>query len=222
MSACEEIGARIKTLREKKGLTQAELGEQMHTSRELVNQWERGARDLKTGTIIELARYFEVSCDYILTGVKAQHLDMHEYLGLSESALNTLHLIVEERQNGSFPPGPEAALCGINSLLEHVEGLTLATSLGEYLLADFAHIYFPSKSLPSDRMPIRREDEEVELPGFAVSMGKDGLLVELEKSTLETAFVIRMMENIKKLKEAADLDDESSDRSTSFYSGATI
>lgn len=61
-----DIGNRIRALREEKGLTQLELSKELKVARQTVAQWENEERDLKTGTIIALAKYFDVTADYIL------------------------------------------------------------------------------------------------------------------------------------------------------------
>lgn len=90
MSTCEEIGARLKQLREQKQMTQAQLAEKMNTSREAINLWERGARDMKTGTVCALAKIFDVSCDYILQGIDSCNISTIKTLGISNSAINYL------------------------------------------------------------------------------------------------------------------------------------
>lgn len=60
------IGERIKELRISKKLTQAELAQVLNIKRETVARWENGTRDLKTDVIISLAKYFNVSADYLL------------------------------------------------------------------------------------------------------------------------------------------------------------
>lgn len=144
MSELDVIGARIRTLREARGLTQAELGQGVNASRELVNMWERGARDLKTGTIIDLARFFNVSCDYILTGVEAQHLGIHETLGLEESIIQLLEEENKIRKNPPVKIPHESYTVNIlNGLLAPNETMMISTLelIYEYLYFDFAHPY---------------------------------------------------------------------------------
>ena len=57
---------RIKTLRESAGLTQAEVARQLGMSRSGVNAWEMGLYVPSTQYIVELAKYFNVSTDYLL------------------------------------------------------------------------------------------------------------------------------------------------------------
>lgn len=60
------IGERIAIQRKAVGLTQKELAEKLHTSREIINYWEKGSRDIKTENIILLAKHLFVSTDYLL------------------------------------------------------------------------------------------------------------------------------------------------------------
>lgn len=57
---------KIKLLREKSGLTQAELARQLGITRAGVNAWEMGISIPSTQYIIELALFFNVSTDFLL------------------------------------------------------------------------------------------------------------------------------------------------------------
>jgi len=60
------IAARIKTLREQKGLTQSMLARKIGITRSSVNAWEMGISIPSTQYLIELAKLFNVSTDYLL------------------------------------------------------------------------------------------------------------------------------------------------------------
>jgi len=60
------IADRIKALRENKGMTQAALAKQLGVTRSGVNAWEMGLTVPSTRSIVELARLFSVSTDYLL------------------------------------------------------------------------------------------------------------------------------------------------------------
>ena len=85
-----KIGERIKRYREQAGLTQSELAKKLHVKRELVTMWETGKRDIKTDNIIMLAETFKVSCDELLTGIKAEQVDINRSTGLSSTAIEKL------------------------------------------------------------------------------------------------------------------------------------
>ena len=100
MEGSNEIGKRIKNLREKNGLTQQQLAKELHVKRETVNLWENGFRDLKTGYTIALADYFNVDCDYLLRGISAKKSDIHEATGLDEIAIVSIDLLKHDSPVG--------------------------------------------------------------------------------------------------------------------------
>ncbi len=60
------IADKIKILREKRGITQAELAKQLGLTRAGVNAWEMGISVPSTQYVVELAMFFKVSTDYLL------------------------------------------------------------------------------------------------------------------------------------------------------------
>lgn len=57
---------RIKTLREARGWTQAELARRLNMTRNGVNSWEQGLSMPSPPLLVELAKLFSVSTDYLL------------------------------------------------------------------------------------------------------------------------------------------------------------
>lgn len=57
---------RVKNLRDKKGHTQDEVGKAVGRSREAVSKYEIGEREPDLIAVASLAKYFNVSADYIL------------------------------------------------------------------------------------------------------------------------------------------------------------
>lgn len=62
------IGDAIKELREDKRLTQAELGSIIGVSGKTISNYEKGDREPSIEVITNLANYFEVSTDYLISG----------------------------------------------------------------------------------------------------------------------------------------------------------
>ena len=60
------IAEKIKQLREKHNLTQSETAKRLGITRSGVNAWEMGLTIPSTQYIVELARLFHVSTDYLL------------------------------------------------------------------------------------------------------------------------------------------------------------
>lgn len=71
---------RIQELREKAGLTQAELAKRLGVTRAAVSQWETALSTPSLNYVIELSKLFNTSIDYILglndtEAVNIGHLD---------------------------------------------------------------------------------------------------------------------------------------------------
>lgn len=60
------IADKIKALREARGWTQAELARRMGITRNGVNSWEQGLSTPSPACIVDLAKTFSVSTDYLL------------------------------------------------------------------------------------------------------------------------------------------------------------
>lgn len=84
---------RIKELREERNITQDELAQIINVKRQTINQWEHGERSLKTEAIIKLARFFGVTCDYLI-GVSDyksfQMADIGRDTGLKENVIKNI------------------------------------------------------------------------------------------------------------------------------------
>ena len=57
---------RLKSLRQERNLSQAELAEVLGTTRQQVGKWELGIQMMGVDKYIKLARYYNVSLDYLL------------------------------------------------------------------------------------------------------------------------------------------------------------
>ena len=57
---------RIKALRESRGWTQAELARRMNMTRNGINSWAQGLSMPSPQSLVDLARLFSVSTDYLL------------------------------------------------------------------------------------------------------------------------------------------------------------
>lgn len=79
------LSEKIKALRESLSLTQADLAKSLGLTRSAVNAWEMGLSIPSTSYIVELARVFNVSTDYLL--------------GLNENAGISVAGLTEEQVN---------------------------------------------------------------------------------------------------------------------------
>lgn len=151
------IFERIKLLREEKGITQLDLAKELFVKQQTVAQWEKGERDLKTTAIVDIAKYFNVTTDYLLglSDYKTpQAADIGKITGLSEDNIQKLNQL-KNYVNGDTPDKYKNTeskyywLFVINKLLE----LSLNTGLIGGLSAIKANI-----SLAEDRFIEFRED----------------------------------------------------------------
>jgi transcriptional regulator with XRE-family HTH domain len=60
------FGTRVKYLREKSGLSMEQLAANLGVSKSRVNMWENNGTIPRGDVLIQLAKYFEVSTDYLL------------------------------------------------------------------------------------------------------------------------------------------------------------
>lgn len=78
-------------MREQKGLTQTELSKLLGITRSSVNAWEMGISVPSTQYIVELARIFRVSTDYLLGVSATATVDVS---GLSEEDIRIVCALV--------------------------------------------------------------------------------------------------------------------------------
>ena len=76
------IGERIKLLREAKDVTQDEMAKELNVGRETVARWENGTRDIKTEATVNIAKFFNVSTDYLLGLTSSTSTDISK-IGIS-------------------------------------------------------------------------------------------------------------------------------------------
>ena len=69
------MGARIAALRKRSGLSQSDLAQQLQCSASAVGMYEQGRREPSADLLVRLARLFDVSTDYLLTGAVPEHRD---------------------------------------------------------------------------------------------------------------------------------------------------
>lgn len=60
------IGDKIKLLRKKEKLTQAQLAKNLNVSAQAVSKWEKGISNPDIKTIVKISDFFGVTTDYLL------------------------------------------------------------------------------------------------------------------------------------------------------------
>lgn len=80
------IAEKVKYLRERNNLTQAALAKKLNVTRSSVNAWEMGISVPSTVLLVELAKLFHVSTDYLLDMPSSSTLDI--------SSLNDTEILI--------------------------------------------------------------------------------------------------------------------------------
>jgi transcriptional regulator with XRE-family HTH domain len=91
------IGSRIEQLRKKRKETQTDLAGVLNVKRQVISYYETGARTPNVDDLIILAEHYNTTVDYLLgrTEIETVSVDIQmicDYTGLSETAVNRLHL----------------------------------------------------------------------------------------------------------------------------------
>lgn len=86
------IGDTIRTLRERAGYSQSELAKRLSVTRSSVNAWESGLSAPTAVYIIELARLFHVSSDFILGLDSSRQISL---AGLTERETRILYELLD-------------------------------------------------------------------------------------------------------------------------------
>lgn len=95
------IGDRIKELREKQGLTQKQLSEdpRLNLNINTLASYERNIREPKIDLIVRMARYFDVTTDYLLGISECKEYDnaqIEKQFPISEKAIIEFKRILNE------------------------------------------------------------------------------------------------------------------------------
>ena len=86
------IGDTIRALRERAGYSQSELARKLSVTRSSVNAWESGLSAPTAIYIIELAKLFRVTSDFILGLEHARQIDLS---GLTEREVRILYELLD-------------------------------------------------------------------------------------------------------------------------------
>ena len=166
----KELGSRIQQAREKKDLTQSELGSKLFKHRSLIGHWETGERNNYTQTDLdEICETLDISPVWLLTGVDPENLTVNDDLGLCNQAINQLkdwksheimlskHTAVIDIEDSSGEAetenfSPAEIIPVVNTLLTSPNGQRLLSLIYRYLFTDFSHA--TSVNGQTDKLPV--------------------------------------------------------------------
>lgn len=88
-----EIGTKIRQLRSQRGISQIELAKQLGVSKSVVSSYENGIHFPPYDILIQIAKLFSVSTDYLLGAVGNQVINVD---GLTDRQIEAVTRIVDE------------------------------------------------------------------------------------------------------------------------------
>ena len=118
------IGVRINSLIAENNVTQKTVSEFLEVKPNIISYWCAGTRVPNTAQIIKLAKYFNVSTDYLLglTDIKSTDTtikDICEYIGCTEKVIKKIRYLYTTFLELSFDPEEHSEIKSIlNSIFE--------------------------------------------------------------------------------------------------------
>ena len=96
------LGARIAALRKAAGMNQAQLAQHLKISPSAVGMYEQGRREPSVDTLAVIAKLFDVSIDYLVTGKPASAPEERALTDLLISRVEDADTRLENRTNRPF------------------------------------------------------------------------------------------------------------------------
>ena len=87
-----KVANSIKMLRKEKQLSQEQLAEQLHVTRQAVSNWENGKTQPDIDTLIQLASVFNVSVERIIYGKAKPHFHFAVKIDTQKSVQDCINL----------------------------------------------------------------------------------------------------------------------------------
>jgi len=96
------MGARIAALRRQAGISQAELARRLGCSASAVGMYEQGRREPPSDLLVQMARIFDVTTDYLLTGCTRNPQDQKIFAEMLLQNLNAADQTAAGRKDRPF------------------------------------------------------------------------------------------------------------------------
>ena len=87
------LNERIKELRQSYGMSQVELAKHLGVSKQCVSNWENDNVLPSVDMLVQIAKYFRVTCDYLMGLENTQRIDI---AGLTEDEIAHIKLLIND------------------------------------------------------------------------------------------------------------------------------
>ena len=138
MTLSSNIGQNIRLLRERIDMSQAKLAKALDVSPNTIEKWENGRNNIKADMVVKIADFFNISCDLLLKGGKAENLVLINETGLSDSTIERL-----KRNNSNEMLAVKYMPITINILVQYPMVLL---AIWDYLTDNFPTIETPNQT----------------------------------------------------------------------------
>ena len=160
------FGGRLSFYRERAKYTQAQLAEEIHTTRQLVAAWERNDRNSYQPYLKKICALLNVEENVLLNGIPLKDQTVADELGLNSTSIDFLKLLTSSKDGSPVPVGwsdgwtqkeeilvtspdledgqgveavyPDEILETLNTLLGSVLGRQLLALCYKYVKTDFS------------------------------------------------------------------------------------
>ncbi len=204
----KQIGKRIAGLRKGhfkktgKRLTQDALANAVGLSRTIIAKIETGVQPLTPQQLANVARFFGVSVDYLVTGVSTENTAIASELGLSQNSIERLKQTMSMAKDGHDEFGRNR-LFALNVLLQSPDGEELLDDLFRYMVTDFDHaITFIEHTFDSgESFEIVNRNRPVSKLRFESVMREPQAPINIPVSYLREALLREIEAKLSKLRE---------------------
>lgn len=197
MSLDVEIGGRIAELRKERKMSQDSLAKATNSTQALIAKIETGKRKIQIDLLVLIADALGTDCDYLLRGIKKEHLQIADATGLSEKAISRLCSYNREKTLLNQMMIDFDRREALEALLSSDEGQGVLDSIQSYLNCDFSRFYTDSVNEDGDFKPY---DHSIGFRAKKTLAGPKYLFFGPEK--FEIAAAATVLDAVKALKKA--------------------
>lgn len=95
------LGDRIRELRKSHSLSQVELARELHVSKQTISNWENNNIPPSVDTLVRIAKFFQVSTDYLLEFSNTRNLNVD---GLTDRQIAHIQTIIQDIRDAAPDP----------------------------------------------------------------------------------------------------------------------
>lgn len=143
MATISTFAERLTALRENKGKKRQEVADEINISRASLEYYEKGKRKPDIEVLLKLADYYNVTCDYLLKGVKTENVSINEVTGLSDETIDEL----QKGKNSVFYTTLLNFLINNKTLLKALNNYLLSSIYSEYAKSDYNFLPLKDKTV---------------------------------------------------------------------------